>query len=68
MSIIEPSGNTAEAQVSNTTPSRSNHQSAAMQAALLVRLQYSRESKVQLRRTCIAHLKASLSNELELSA
>ncbi|MGO2287010.1 hypothetical protein [Pseudomonas lundensis] len=61
MSIIEPSGNTAEAQVSNTTPSRSNHQSAAMHAALLVRYQYSRESKNQFRRECLDHLKASLS-------
>ena len=32
-----------------------------MQAALLVRFQYSRESKAQFRRECLEHLKASLS-------
>lgn len=61
MSIIEPSGNTAEAHDNKTLQSRSNHQSAAMHAALLVRYQYSRESKTQFRRECLNHLKASLS-------
>ncbi|NNA18209.1 hypothetical protein [Pseudomonas lundensis] len=64
MSTNESSRNTSE----NAAQYRSIHQSAAMQAALLVRLQYSSESKVQLRRKCIAHLKASLSHELELCA
>ena len=61
MSIIEPSGNTAEAHDNNTLQSRNNHQSAAMHAALLVRCQYSRESKTQFRRECLDRLKASLS-------
>ncbi|NNA01928.1 hypothetical protein [Pseudomonas lundensis] len=68
MSIIEPSGNTAEAHVSNKPQSRSNHQSAAMHAALLVRYQYSRESKTQFRRECLNHLKASLSRGQEAFA
>ena len=57
MSTNESSRNTSE----NAAQYRSIHQSAAMQAALLVRFQYSRESKAQLRRECIEHLKASLS-------
>jgi hypothetical protein len=36
------------------------HQSAAMHAAQMVRMQYTRESKNLFRRECLAHLKASL--------
>lgn len=36
------------------------HQSAAMHAAKMVRLQYTRESKNLFRRECLEHLKASL--------
>ena len=57
---------------SNTSGSaqylRANHQSAAMRAALLVRSQYSRESKIQFRRECLDHLKASLAPGQEASA
>ena len=57
---------------SNTSGSaqhlRTNHQSAAMRAALLVRCQYSRESKTQFRRECLTHLKASLAPWQETSA
>jgi hypothetical protein len=47
---------------------RITHQSAAMHAALLVRFQYSRESKSRFRRDCLDHLKASLSSEQKTSA
>lgn len=57
MSTNESSGNTLR----SIAHLRAIHQFAAMQAALLVRFQYSRESKAQLRRECIEHLKASLS-------
>ena len=64
MSTIQPSSNTFE----NVSKFRHNHQSAAMQAALLVRFQYSRESKAQFRRDCLDHLKASLGPGQEASA
>lgn len=57
MRTIESSSNTLQ----SVAHLRAIHQFAAMQAALLVRFQYSRESKAQLRRECIEHLKASLS-------
>lgn len=47
---------------------RTDHQSAAMQAALLVRCQYSNESKTQFRRVCLDHLKASLALQQKASA
>jgi hypothetical protein len=47
---------------------RTTHQSAAMHAALLVRCQYSRESKSQFRRECLDHLKASLTQSQDVSA
>lgn len=56
MSTITASSNT---RISTSEP-RANHQSAAMSAALLIRFQYSRESKAQFSRECLDHLKASL--------
>ena len=64
MSTIRPSSNT----FTSVLEFRSTHQSAAMQTALLVRFQYSRESKAQFRRECIEHLKASLAYGQEFSA
>ena len=64
MSVTESSRNTPE----NTSKPRANHQSAAMSAALLVRFQYSRESKTQFSRECLDHLKASLVPGQETSA
>ncbi|MGP5464954.1 hypothetical protein ACTXNP_01130 [Pseudomonas helleri] len=64
MSTILSSSNTSE----STLKPRVIHQSAAMQAALLVRVQYSRESKVLFRRECLSHLKASLAPGQEASA
>ena len=64
MSTIPSSSNTSE----NAAQSGNNHQSAAMRAALLVRYQYSRESKIQYRRECLEHLKASLVPGQETSA
>lgn len=64
MSATEPSRNTLE---SGLLP-RSSHQYSAMQAALQVRRQYSRESKSKFRRECLQHLKASLSRGQETSA
>jgi len=64
MSVTESSRNTLE----NTSKPRANHQSAAMSAALLVRFQYSRESKTQFSRECLDHLKASLAPGQETSA
>ncbi|MGH8424489.1 MAG: hypothetical protein ACRER3_19395, partial [Pseudomonas fluorescens] len=52
----------------NVSQRRTTHQSAAMHAALLVRCQYSRESKSQFRRECLDHLKASLVPEQKASA
>lgn len=52
----------------NVSQRRTTHQSAAMHAALLVRCQYSRESKTQFRRECLDHLKASLASEQKASA
>ncbi|MGF0241229.1 hypothetical protein ACQR3P_18430 [Rhodococcus sp. IEGM1300] len=52
----------------NVSQPRTTHQSAAMHAALLVRCQYSRESKSQFRRECLDHLKASLAPEKKASA
>lgn len=43
-------------------------QSAAMDAALLIGAQYSRESKSQFRRECLSHLKASLASAQDVSA
>ena len=43
-------------------------QSAAMDAALLVGVQYSHESKSQFRRECLSHLKASLASAQDVSA
>ena len=64
MSATDASRNTLESGLS----SRSSHQSSAMQAALQVRRQYSRESKSKFRRACLQHLKASLSRGQETSA
>ena len=64
MSATESSRNTP----GNTPKPRAKHQSAAMSAALLVRFQYSRESKTQLSRECLEHLKASLAPGQETSA
>jgi hypothetical protein len=52
----------------NVSQRCTTHQSAAMHAALLVRFQYSRESKSRFRRECLDHLKASLSSEQKTSA
>lgn len=52
----------------NVSRHLTTHQSAAMHAALLVRFQYSRESKSRFRRACLDHLKASLSSEQKTSA
>lgn len=51
---------------SNTTSSVPNHQkaynqSAALHAARMIRLQYAAHSKAALRRECVEHLRASLS-------
>lgn len=64
MSTIPASSNTPI----NASHPRISHQSAAMRAALLVRCQYSRESKVQFRRECLDHLKASLARGQGASA
>jgi len=64
MSTIPPSSNNSE----SAPKPRANHQSAAMRAALLVRFQYSRESKILFRRECLNHLKASLAPGQEISA
>ena len=64
MSTILSASNISE---SNLQP-LSNHQSAAMRASLLVRCQYYRESKIQYRRECLEHLKASLVPGQETSA
>ncbi|WP_454839686.1 hypothetical protein [Pseudomonas hormoni] len=55
-------------QEQNVSQHRNTHQSAAMHAALLVRSQYSRESKSQFRRECLDHLKASLAPVQKASA
>jgi hypothetical protein len=39
------------------------HQSAALDAANMVRLQYAKVSKASFRRECLDHLKASLVHE-----
>jgi hypothetical protein len=39
---------------------RNFHQAAAMHAARMIRLQYTREAKGDFRRECLGHLKASL--------
>jgi hypothetical protein len=44
------------------------NQSAAMNAALLIGIQYSPESKSQSRRECLNHLKASLAPAQDVSA
>ena len=54
MSTNESSGNTLH----SVAHLRAMHQFAAMQAALLVRFQYSRESKILFHRECLNHLKA----------
>ena len=64
MSTIPASSNTPI----NASQPRANRQSAAMRAALLVRFQYSRESKILFRRECLNHLKASLAPGQETSA
>ncbi|MHC8342485.1 hypothetical protein [Pseudomonas sp. RT6P73] len=55
-------------QSQNVSRLRIDHQSAAMNAALLVRSQYSRQSKSQCRRECLDHLKASLAPVQQASA
>lgn len=45
-----------------------DNQSAAMNAALLIGIQYSPESKSQFRRECLDHLKASLAPARNVSA
>lgn len=52
----------------NGSQPRNTHQSAAMHAALMVRCQYSRESKSKFRRECLDHLKASLTPVQKASA
>lgn len=47
---------------------RSSIQSAAMDAALLIGVQYSHESKSQFRRECLDYLKASLAPAQDVSA
>ncbi|PAA10741.1 hypothetical protein [Pseudomonas fragi] len=64
MSTIRPSSNTSK----NAAQSGASHQSAAMRAALLVRCQYSSESKAQFSRECLEHLKASLAHGQEATA
>ena len=64
MSTIPTSSNTPI----SASKTRANQQSAAMRAALLVRCQYSPESKIQFRRECLDHLKASLVPGQETSA
>ena len=64
MSTIPASSNTSE----STHQPSTNHQSAAMRAALLICCQYSSESKIQYRRECLDHLKASLMLGQETSA
>ena len=64
MSTIPVSSNS----LISTSEPRVNHQSAAMSAALLVRFQYSRESKAQFSRECLYHLKVSLAPGQETSA
>ena len=64
MSTIPASSNTSE----STHQPSTNHQSAAMRAALLIRCQYSSESKIQYRQECLDHLKASLAPGQETSA
>lgn len=44
------------------------NQSAAINAALMVGLQYSHESKSHFRRQCLNHLKASLATVQDVSA
>jgi hypothetical protein len=44
------------------------NQSAAMNAAVLIGIQYSPESKSQFRRECLDHLKASLASARNVSA
>ncbi len=64
MSTNESSGNTLH----SVAHLRAMHQFAAMQAALLVRFQYSRESKILFHRECLNHLKESLAHGQEASA
>ena len=64
MSTIVSSSNTSE----SAPKPRANYQSAAMRAALLIRCQYSSESKIQYRQECLDHLKASLVLGQETSA
>jgi hypothetical protein len=50
---------------SNTAPlavshQKSYHQTAALNAARMIRLQYAAASKAALRRECVEHLRASL--------
>ena len=52
----------------NVSQHRINDQSAAMQAALQVCRQYSRESKTQFRRECLDRLRASLVPAKDVSA
>jgi hypothetical protein len=40
---------------------KSFHQSAAMNAAQMIRFQYTRNAKNEFRRECLEHLRASLS-------
>lgn len=73
MNTIATHGNTCHVTTllehsQNVSQLRTTHQSAAMRAALLVRCQYSRESKTQFRRECLDHLKASLAPEQKASA
>jgi hypothetical protein len=52
----------------NVSRHLTDNQSAAMNAALLIGIQYSPESKSQFRRECLNHLKASLAPAQDVSA
>lgn len=65
MNTIDTPGNTRSSATHflpslNVSRPPVTHQSAAMQAALLVRCQYSRAAKSQFSQLCLDHLKASL--------
>lgn len=70
--IVTPGNTSCVATLSghsqNVSQHRITHQYAAMHAALLVRFQYSPESKSRFRHECLDHLKASLSQKEGASA
>ena len=48
----------------NVSRDRSFHQCAAMHAARMIGFQYTRETKAELKRDCLGHLRASLSGAI----